>query len=237
MIDLGGLWDFDDPVASEQRLRAALPGTHGAERAALQTQIARALGLQQRYPEALLVLNAIESTDPEVQVRLLLERGRVHRSSGDPSAAAPLFRAAATAADTAGLDALAIDAMHMVALTLSGIEQVQYTRTILARARASSEPEARGWVASLLNNLGLAHSELGEWQPALVAFEEALIERRSGADAVATGVARWMVAWALRNLGRTDEAREQQSALKADLAAAGREDPYVDEELALLEGR
>ena len=46
-----------------------------------------------------------------------------------------------------------------------------------------------------------------------------------------------MVAWALRNLGRTGEALAAQRSLKVDLAAAGREDPYVDEELALLEGR
>ena len=50
-------------------------------------------------------------------------------------------------------------------------------------------------------------------------------------------IARWMVAWALRNLGRTGEALAAQRALKADLAAAGRDDPFVDEELAILEGR
>jgi hypothetical protein len=44
-----------------------------------------------------------------------------------------------------------------------------------------------------------------------------------------------MVAWSLRNLGRHDEALAMQRALKADLAAAGASDPYVEEELALLE--
>ena len=45
-----------------------------------------------------------------------------------------------------------------------------------------------------------------------------------------------MVGWALRNLGRTDEALAVQTALKAELDAIGEEDPYVDEELALLDG-
>ena len=72
---------------------------------------------------------------------------------------------------------------------------------------------------------------------AMVTFEEALAERRTGTDEQAIEVARWMVAWALRNLGRTGEALAAQRSLKVDLAAAGREDPYVDEELALLEGR
>ena len=45
-----------------------------------------------------------------------------------------------------------------------------------------------------------------------------------------------MVAWSLRNLGRTDEALAAQRALKKELDAAGATDPYVDEELAILEG-
>ena len=234
MIDLTELWNFDDPAGSEQRLRAAQVEARETEAAVLQTQVARALGLQGRYAEALAVLDGIECTDPEVSVRSLLERGRVYRSRGDVAAAAPLFEAAVTAADQ-GLEGLAIDAMHMVALTLKGDDQIAYTRGILDRARASRDPSARRWLASLLNNLGTAYSDQGEWQLALQTFEEALAERRTGSDLEATFAARWMVAWALRHLGRTAEARDAQLALQADLVAAGREDPYVHEELALLD--
>lgn len=234
MIDLTELWNFDDPAGSEQRLRAAQVEAPETEAAVLQTQVARALGLQGRYAEALAVLDGIECTDPEVTVRSLLERGRVYRSSGAVTAAAPLFEAAVAAADQ-GLEGLAIDAMHMVALTLKGDDQIAYTRGILDRARASRDPSARRWLASLLNNLGMAYSDQGEWQLALQTFEEALAERRTGSDLEATFAARWMVAWALRHLGRTAEARDAQLALQADLVAAGREDPYVHEELALLD--
>lgn len=234
MIDLTELWNFDDPAGSEQRLRAAQVEARETEAAVLQTQVARALGLQGRYAEALAVLDGIECTDPEVTVRSLLERGRVYRSSGDVTSAAPLFEAAVAAADQ-GLEGLAIDAMHMVALTLKGDDQIAYTRGILDRARASRDPSARRWLASLLNNLGTAYSDQGEWQLALQTFEEALAERRTGSDLEATFAARWMVAWALRHLGRTAEARDAQLALQADLVAAGREDPYVHEELALLD--
>ncbi len=44
-----------------------------------------------------------------------------------------------------------------------------------------------------------------------------------------------MVAWSLRHLGELDRAREMQLALKAELDAIGETDPYVDEELALLD--
>lgn len=234
MIDLTELWNFDDPAGSEQRMRAAQVEAPETEAAVLQTQVARALGLQGRYAEALAVLDGIECTDPEVTVRSLLERGRVYRSRGDVAAAAPLFEAAVTAADQ-GLEGLAIDAMHMVALTLKGDVQIAYTRGILDRARASRDPSARRWLASLLNNLGMAYSDQGEWQLALQTFDEALAERRTGSDLEATFAARWIVAWALRHLGRTPAARDAQLALQADLIAAGREDPYVREELALLD--
>ena len=89
--------------------------------------------------------------------------------------------------------------------------------------------------ASLLNNLGMAHADVGDFPRALVVFEGALAARERIGDAGRTRVARWMIARALRNLGRRDEALAMQRALKAELAALGQTDPYVEEELALLE--
>jgi len=71
---------------------------------------------------------------------------------------------------------------------------------------------------------------------ALAVFERALAARERIGDPGRVRVARWMVAWALRNLGRTADALVMQQALKAELEAAGTADPHVDEELALLEG-
>ena len=82
----------------------------------------------------------------------------------------------------------------------------------------------------------MVHADAEDWPAALAAFEEALAARERIGEVGRTRVARWMVGWALRNLGRTDEALAVQRALKAELEAAGEEDPYVDEELALLEG-
>jgi hypothetical protein len=44
-----------------------------------------------------------------------------------------------------------------------------------------------------------------------------------------------MVGWTLRLMGRTDDALAVQRRLKDELRAEGAEDPYVDEELSLLE--
>ncbi|MEX2546575.1 MAG: hypothetical protein WD830_02150 [Chloroflexota bacterium] len=55
------LWDFADPSASEERFRlaAAAEGKTELEVDILFTQVARALGLQGRYEEALAILTIL----------------------------------------------------------------------------------------------------------------------------------------------------------------------------------
>jgi len=236
MTDPSELWNFDDPAGSERRFRTAAETAEGTHRLVLLTQVARALGLQERYDEAHVLLDDLSVADPEVATRSALERGRLLRSAGDQEAARPHFEAAATTAREAGLEALLVDALHMVALAAPADEQQRLTEEALAVARASSDQAARDWDASLLNNLGMVHADAGDWQAALATFQEALAARERIGDAGRTRVAKWMVGWSLRNLGRTEEALSMQTALKAELEAAGEEDPYVDEELALLKG-
>jgi len=236
MTDVAALWDFDDPAGSEARFRAAADTAEGTDRLVLLTQVARALGLQERYDEGHRALDDLSVDDAEVSTRVSLERGRLLRSAGLPEEARPHFEAAAQTAREAGLEALHVDALHMVALVAPTEDQQRLTEEALAVARTATDPAARDWDASLLNNLGMTHADAGDWPAALAAFEEALAARERIGDAGRTRVARWMVGWALRNLGRTDEALAVQTALKAELEAAGEEDPYVDEELALLHG-
>ena len=240
MTDPSELWDFDDPAGSEARFRAAVDVAEGADRLVLLTQVARALGLQERYDEG-----HADPRRPGGRQGRGRDQGRararpVAALCRDPDAARPHFEAAAMTAREAGLEALHVDALHMVALVAPAEDQQRLTEEALAVARRSSDESARNWDASLLNNLGMTHADAGDWPAALAAFEEALAARerqsRSGADAGRTRVARWMVGWALRNLGRTDEALAVQTALKAELDAVGEDDPYVDEELALLNG-
>lgn len=236
MIDPTPLWDFDDPEGSEQRLREAAAIAEGADRLVLLTQVARALGLREQYDAGHALLDDLATHDREVAVRISLERGRLLRSAGQPDEARPHFEAAVASARAAGLDVLLVDALHMVALVAPAEQQRAVTEEALAVARASDDAAARDWDASLLNNIGMTHADAGEFEAALPVFEEALAARERIGDPGRTRVARWMVAWALRNLGRIEEALAMQRALKAELSAVGEEDPYVDEELALLEG-
>lgn len=238
MIDSKPIWDFDDPAGSESRLRmAAGDAATTAERAAWLTQVARALGLQERFDEGHAILDSLDGENDEVAVRTALERGRLLRSGGDPEAARPLFEAAAALAEQAGLEELQVDALHMVAIVAPAEEQLRLNEAALAIARSASAPAARNWDASLLNNIGMVHADAGDFGTALERFQEALKARERIGDVDRTRVAKWMVAWALRELGRTDEALAMQRALKAELDADGKADTYVDQELAILEGR
>jgi tetratricopeptide (TPR) repeat protein len=79
--------------------------------------------------------------------------------------------------------------------------------------------------------MGWACHEAGRYDDALSLFRTALDERRATGSPDQLRVARWCVARCLRSLGRVDEALAEQRALAGELAAAGLDDGYVDEEL------
>jgi tetratricopeptide (TPR) repeat protein len=198
------------------------------------TQVARALGLQGRFLEASELLISCPTGSPELEVRVALEMGRVANSSGNTEGARDLFEVAFANATRAGLENLAIDALHMVAIVAPAAEQEVLNRRALDLAAGASDPRARDWRASLLNNLGWAVFERGDYLDALAIFEDALAARIEQGKVVETQIARWSVARVLRALGRLDEALVIQQALAAEHAAAGTSDPYVSEELAAL---
>lgn len=240
-------WEFTKPAESELRFRdlAAHEAGGSQAHAILLTQVARALGLQQRFNEANAVLDSVEveanpmpagATTQHVRARLFIERGRVLNSSGYADTARPLFEDAVALADSAGLEALAIDAAHMVAIAAGNdsakVDALAWNEKALARAEAAKDPEARNWRASLLNNLGWTHHDAGEYTVALGLFERALSARIEMKDAEGTHFARWAVARCLRSLGRLDEALAQQRALLAADTKDGSPDGYVYEEIA-----
>jgi tetratricopeptide (TPR) repeat protein len=237
VIDPRPLWDFDDPAASGERFLGAADQAAEPDRTSWLTQYVRALGLQDKYAEATQLLDRLDglaSDEPEVATYLALERGRVLRSSGRVDESRPLFERAATVAEAAGLEALHVDALHMVALSAPEEEQLALNEAALAVARAATDERARDWDVSLLNNIGMTYADAGDFAAALTAFEQALAARERIGDPDTLRVARWMIGWAYRNLGRRDEALQVQRALKEELDSVGGSDVYVDEELALL---
>jgi tetratricopeptide (TPR) repeat protein len=232
------LWDFDRPAVSEERFRAALADSDGEEAHLLRTQLARSLGLQGRFDECAGELDVVaadvvgdpSSATPLVRSYLSLERGRMHRSSDRVADAVPLFLEALEEAQAAGLDHVAADAAHMMALVADPDSQIEWAERALAIAQASTDPDARNWIGSVENNLGWTYHELGRHEEALAHFERALTANLERGDPERIRIARWTVASGLRQLGRYEEALSIQYALLAQ----GPEDGYVHEELGEL---
>jgi tetratricopeptide (TPR) repeat protein len=200
---IDSLWDWGDPVASEARFRQA--GTAEA-----MTQVARALGLQGKIGEAHRVLDSIDKSDPIVNARATLERGRLHNDAGDKGAAVASFRDALKKAEDCNADYYVVDSLHMIAICENDIEA---HRVAIRKAEESSDARTRSWDASLLNNLGWTLFEQGAHSDALQCFREALEKRESRGEGERTHVAKWCVARALREVEQYDEALEVLYAL------------------------
>jgi tetratricopeptide (TPR) repeat protein len=247
-LDLAPLWDFARPAVSEQRFLAALGEAAGDDPLILRTQVARTHGLRRDFARALSILDEmapeVARAGPEARVRHALERGRCRVSATHPrEAISPAdrdqaradYETAAALAREAGLDALAVDALHMLALVDTvPADQLRRNREALSVASASTQPDARRWEAPLRNNIGLALHGQGRFDEALAEFRQAVVLREAQANPGATRIAWWMVAWTLRSLGDPAGALAVQQRLAREGDEAGEPDPHVFAELAQL---
>lgn len=247
-VNVNAMWDYSKPALSEERFRAALATAQGDDAIILKTQIARTYGLRRDFATALKVLADVEKTiaqaGPEAQTRYLLELGRCFASgTHDPAALSPQSRAMArniyhqalSSAKAAKLDELAIDAVHMFAFVDTDLEDgIKWADEGLAIARASTQPSAKAWEATLRQNRGYALMQLKRYDEALADFKLSLAAREVQGRPRGIRIAHWFIAKTLRLQGRLDEARDIQLRLEREWDAAGEPDPYVFEELEAI---
>jgi len=230
--DLDSLWNFDDPTASEQRFRVALASATDTNTALeIQTQIARALGLQRKFDDAHKTLDGVEHARPVtplVEVRYLLERGRVFNSSGAPDKARPLFLEAWETAREARLDGLAVDAAHMIAIVEPPTNALAWNEKAIAFAEQSSDPKAKNWLGSLYNNLGWTYYDKHEFARALDCFERDLKWFAARNRDKEARIARYSIGKTYRAMGRFEEALKVQQELVTTMP----DDGHVHEEIA-----
>jgi tetratricopeptide (TPR) repeat protein len=232
-VDIRDLWDFSDPAGTEVRFQGALSGAPfgdpGYDRDLLiKTQIARCLGLQKKFVEANALLNEVETgvpSTPLAQAYLNLERGRVLNSSGFPDQAKPFFEKASDIA--VDIPDVKIDALHMIAIVSSPDEAIALNNQAIGIAEASTDPRARKWLGSLLNNTGWAFHDKGMYEIALDLFERCLKFHEANGDKGRARIARWTVARCFRSIGRFGPALVIQRALLNDEDKDG----YVREEI------
>ncbi|MBK9924723.1 MAG: tetratricopeptide repeat protein [Anaerolineales bacterium] len=247
-IDVSKLWDFGNPELSEQRFRSALATASAEDALILQTQIARTYGIRRDFSRAQQVLAEIEpqiqNASAEAKVRYFLELGRTFASATHPpesqtneakESARSAYMHAFELAQTAKLDGLAIDALHMMTVVdTAPEEQVKWNRKAIELMQSSSQPEAKKWEGSLHNNMGYALHLLGRYDEALEEFKLALASHERDGSPQTIRIAHWMIAWTLRSLGQWNEALAIQLRLEKECDEAGEPDPYVFEELELI---
>jgi tetratricopeptide (TPR) repeat protein len=230
------LWDFEDLDGSEQRFRAQLAQEEtDAGRAEVLTQLARVEGLRGEFERCGRLLDEAEplaGSNAAANIRVELERGRMYRSRGDPEAACPLFQSAfGRAVEAQGLY-LAGDAAHMCAIAVDD-PKLQEEWTQRGLDLGERDPDAAYWAGPLLNNLGWTFHGAGDHERALETFERALAVRlRDPDNQAAIALARYAVGFALRALGRAEEAVEQLVPAVASSEEAGKPDAWFHEELA-----
>src|SRR5437773_5323536 len=216
--DFDKLWDYAHPEISEQRFRELLPrALDSLERsylAQLLTRIARAEGLQRKFEDAHKTLDrvdkALPKTDGRTLIRYLLERGRVHNSSGGVEDAKRFFLQAFDLVVKSKEDFYAVEAAHMVAIVESPENQLEWNLKALDLAENSVDERARNWKGSLYNNIGWTYFDGGEFQEVLFMFEKSLEVRRTQGVPVRHGVVWRSVSNTMRMMGHTEEALEIQ---------------------------
>jgi len=217
-MEIDSLWNFGKPAETEQRFRALLETARGTESdayvAELLTQIARTLGLQQKFDDAKVLLDEadamITSDMTRARVRSLLERGRMLNSSNRQQEALPVFRESFDVAVANGHENFAVDAAHMLGIVEKGEDSIGWNEMAISIAEKATEAQAKLWLGSLYNNLGWTYFALQRYQDALDMFQRNEAFRRAQNNEYEVGVALWCIAKAKRFLGDVEESLRMQ---------------------------
>jgi len=241
MHDFDKLWNYNQPAETEQKFRDILDSTNtnsGPEyELELKTQIARTLGLQQKFEDAHKLLDQVEAElKSEYQIskiRYLLERGRVHNSSGKKAEALPPFLEAWELGLEARADFYAVDAAHMLGIAAAQDQQLIWNEKAMVLAEKSTDKRAQGWLGALYNNIGWTYHDMQAYEKAMEVFLKALEWRKTHEQVLETQIAKWCVARTHRSLGNIDKALIIQYDLEKEMQVAKQdEDGYVVEEIA-----
>lgn len=224
ITDFDNLWDYSNPKETEIQFRSILSQKNLEDNKSyylqLQTQIARTLGLQQKFDKAHQLLNEVETQLTEEfnldWVRYLLERGRCYRSDNQREKSIHPFKQAYEISSNLGHDFFTIDAAHMLGIADEPEFLIDWNEKAIEIAEQSSSERARNWLGSLLNNLGWTYHDKQEYEVALGLFEKALKFREKQGKLDTILVAKWSVARAYRSLNRIEDAIKIQLEIKSE---------------------
>lgn len=233
-------WNYRKPDVTEKKFREYLLKAREKDDkeylGQLLTQLARSIGLQKRFEEAHEILDEADKVLGETskvgRVRYLLERGRTHNSSGKAEEARALFEQAYELGQKVGAEWHTIDAVHMLGFSGDPEVVIKWNRKGLELAKQAKSEKARGWAATLYQNLGYTLLQEKRYDEALAVFKEAVTFCEKANYEDKRRVMKWFLGKTLRDQGKPQEALAVQQALLKEYEEAGKEEAgYTTEEI------
>jgi len=146
-----------------------------------------------------------DSTQPRGWSRYLGVRGRFLWQDDRLDSATAMFENMYDYCSAHKLHERAIDAAHMVAITGSLEEQVEWGRKGIAEAEAG---DVTGWLGPLWNNLGATYEHMEKYDSSLAAYLKAREYHHQYGTEIGKVIADWAVGHAYVNLEQYDEAEK-----------------------------
>jgi tetratricopeptide (TPR) repeat protein len=240
--DYDGYWDTHNLEETERQIRSRLP--IGAEvvtpdQVEALTQAARVFCLQGKVKEArnfLLyaesLLKGISAEDAvKAQVRYHLEEGRVYCLSMYPSRALESFKQAwELSAGTGKFVFFAIDAAHMISITLPVKQGRDWLQRAVALAEKSENRQSSLWLPYLYMENGWLAFDINQFDSALAWFEKA--DRGLANNQSLKRTLKWCKARALRAAKKYTVAVELQKEIFLEMSELGESNGHVSLEMA-----
>ena len=242
-LNISDLWDFADPQASEKIFLKKMKehSKSAFEVWELQTQIARALGLQKKYIEAFHVLDSIQAglehapvceSKDLVGIRYNLERGRILLLIEKVEDSIRCFRFAYKLATKIDADDLSIDAIKMLLNLTSISERIDLGLRGISIATKRGNENLYLSIGELATGVGQAYLENKEYQNAIEQFMHARDIYSKLVDAEHTRITRRSMCVAQRGLGNYKEALLELRMQEEWLKKSDNIDGIVFEEIA-----
>jgi tetratricopeptide (TPR) repeat protein len=146
---------------------------------------------------------AADDSMPKAWSRYLGVRGRFEWKDEKLETATKTFEEMYAYCEKHGLHDRAVDAAHMVAITGTPEQQIEWARKGIAAAEKGKND---GWLGPLWNNLGYTYQERGEWKQALECYRKARHYHWKLGRELNKLAADWAVGKALRHTGEIEKA-------------------------------
>tara|TARA_B100000674_G_scaffold36491_1_gene25554 strand:+ start:4846 stop:5724 length:879 start_codon:yes stop_codon:yes gene_type:complete len=242
-LKISDMWDFSNPQNCEKNFREKMEkhSDSAFEVWELQTQVARALGLQGKFIQAFKILDSIQAglefaptcvSKDLVGIRYNLEMGRLLMLNDKPEDSIRYFKFALKLALNIEAEDLSMDAINMLVSVVSINERIEFGLKGIDLATKSDNGELKSSIGNLAIEIGESYLQVQEYQKAIEQFMHACDIFSKAFDAEKVRYIRLSICIAQRALGLHKEALLELRAQEEWHKKSGTNDAIVFEEIA-----